>query len=141
MGCGAATGGAALAYTGRTGTSRGGARDVAEASDERTVTRELEIAIPPGPRLGDKVIEVTGLRKGYGDRLLIEDLTFQLPRSGIVGIIGITRHDVTYVESAILCGLRSVYKSKLVGITDSLLDVPRCHLVFFAPALREDALL
>ena len=51
-------------------------------------SRELEIAIPPGPRLGDQVIEVTDLRKGYGDRLLIEDLTFSLPRSGIVGIIG-----------------------------------------------------
>jgi ATP-binding cassette ChvD family protein len=61
---------------------------LAEANDAKTVTRELEIAIPPGPRLGDQVIEVTGLRKGYGDRLLIEDLTFSLPRSGIVGIIG-----------------------------------------------------
>jgi ATP-binding cassette ChvD family protein len=61
---------------------------LAEASDERMITRELEIAIPPGPRLGDQVIEVEHLRKGYGDRLLIEDLTFSLPRSGIVGIIG-----------------------------------------------------
>jgi sulfate-transporting ATPase len=61
---------------------------LAEANDEKTVARELEIAIPPGPRLGDQVIEVDGLRKGYGDRLLIEDLTFSLPRSGIVGIIG-----------------------------------------------------
>src|SRR5215203_6002666 len=57
---------------------------LADASDERTVTRELEIAIPPGPRLGDQVIDVKGLRKGYGDRLLVEDLTFSLPRSGIV---------------------------------------------------------
>jgi len=61
---------------------------LAAASDERAVARELEIAIPPGPRLGDRVIEVAGLRKGYGDRLLIEDLSFSLPRSGIVGIIG-----------------------------------------------------
>ncbi len=61
---------------------------LADASDEKTVTRELEIAIPPGPRLGDAVIDVANLRKGYGDRLLIEDLTFSLPRSGIVGIIG-----------------------------------------------------
>ena len=61
---------------------------LAEASDEKAVTRELEIAIPPGPRLGDKVIDVNGLRKGFGDRLLIEDLAFSLPRSGIVGIIG-----------------------------------------------------
>jgi ATP-binding cassette ChvD family protein len=62
---------------------------LAEANDAKgPQARELEIAIPPGPRLGDQVIEVTDLRKGYGDRLLIEDLTFSLPRSGIVGIIG-----------------------------------------------------
>jgi sulfate-transporting ATPase len=61
---------------------------LAEAESDRGGARELEIAIPPGPRLGDQVIEVEHLRKGYGDRLLIEDLTFSLPRSGIVGIIG-----------------------------------------------------
>ena len=61
---------------------------MAEAQDEKVVTRELEIAIPPGPRLGEQVIDVAGLRKGFGDRLLVEDLTFSLPRSGIVGIIG-----------------------------------------------------
>jgi ATP-binding cassette ChvD family protein len=61
---------------------------LAEAQDEKGSARELEIAIPPGPRLGDTVIEVKDLRKAYGDRLLIEDLTFSLPRAGIVGIIG-----------------------------------------------------
>jgi len=61
---------------------------LAEAESDRSNARELEIAIPPGPRLGDTVIDVTDLRKGYGDRLLIEDLTFSLPRAGIVGIIG-----------------------------------------------------
>jgi len=61
---------------------------LAESNDSKRVERELEIAIPPGPRLGDQVIDVSGLRKGFGDRLLIEDLTFSLPRSGIVGIIG-----------------------------------------------------
>ena len=61
---------------------------LAEANDAKVTARELEIVIPPGPRLGDRVIEVANLRKGYGDRLLIEDLTFSLPRSGIVGIIG-----------------------------------------------------
>jgi ATPase subunit of ABC transporter with duplicated ATPase domains len=61
---------------------------LSEANEAKTTERELEIAIPPGPRLGDQVIEVNGLRKAYGDRLLIEDLTFSLPRSGIVGIIG-----------------------------------------------------
>ena len=47
-----------------------------------------EIYIPPGPRLGDQVIEVEHLNKGFGDRLLISDLSFNLPRGGIVGIIG-----------------------------------------------------
>jgi sulfate-transporting ATPase len=47
-----------------------------------------EIGIPPGPRLGDLVIEAQNLKKGFGDRLLVEDLSFRLPRSGIVGIIG-----------------------------------------------------
>ena len=61
---------------------------LAEAQDDKGGARELEIAIPPGPRLGDTVIEVKDLRKGYGDRLLIEDLTFSLPKAGIVGIIG-----------------------------------------------------
>jgi sulfate-transporting ATPase len=61
-------------------------RLLAEAPDERE--RELEISIPPGPRLGDVVIQANKLRKGYGDRLLFDDLTFALPRGGIVGIIG-----------------------------------------------------
>ncbi|HTQ02344.1 MAG TPA: energy-dependent translational throttle protein EttA [Polyangiaceae bacterium] len=47
-----------------------------------------EISIPPGPRLGDVVIECDHLKKGFGDRMLIDDLTFRLPRSGIVGVIG-----------------------------------------------------
>ena len=49
---------------------------------------KLEIAIPVGKRLGDTVIEVQNVRKGFGDRLLVEDLSFSLPRAGIVGIIG-----------------------------------------------------
>jgi ATP-binding cassette ChvD family protein len=58
----------------------------AEAADRGS--DRLEISIPPGPRLGDTVIEVADLRKGYADRLLIEDLSFSLPRAGIVGVIG-----------------------------------------------------
>ena len=60
----------------------------AEAEAIRGEDTRLEIAIPPGQRLGDTVIEVKGLRKGFGDRLLIEDLSFSLPKAGIVGIIG-----------------------------------------------------
>ena len=59
-----------------------------EAEAEHDTSNRLEIAIPPGPRLGDTVIEVEGLRKGFGDKLLIEDLSFILPPAGIVGIIG-----------------------------------------------------
>jgi ATP-binding cassette ChvD family protein len=47
-----------------------------------------ELFIPPGERLGEKVIEVTGLNKSYGDRLLIDDLTFKMPKGAIVGIVG-----------------------------------------------------
>ena len=61
-------------------------RSQAEAARDRT--DRLEITIPPGPRLGDLVIEAEHLRKGYDDRLLVEDLSFMLPPAGIVGIIG-----------------------------------------------------
>src|SRR6266581_1527192 len=50
--------------------------------------QDLEIYIPPGPRLGQVVIEAKGLKKAYGDRLLFEDLNFRLPPGGIVGVIG-----------------------------------------------------
>ena len=59
---------------------------LAEESQKREET--IEISIPPGPRLGDVVVKAEKLRKGYGDNLLIEDLTFNLPRGGIVGVIG-----------------------------------------------------
>jgi ATP-binding cassette ChvD family protein len=59
---------------------------MAEASERRTTA--LEIAIPPGPRLGDVVVVAEHVGKAYGDRLLIEDLSFNLPRGGIVGVIG-----------------------------------------------------
>ena len=62
-----------------------------EMAAEADRTRKLdfeEIAIPPGPRLGSQVIEVRKLRKGFGDRVLIDNLSFTLPRNGIVGVIG-----------------------------------------------------
>jgi len=58
-------------------------------AEERNVRLdEVQIHIPPGPRLGEVVIEADGVSKGYGEKLLIEDLSFKLPRSGIVGVIG-----------------------------------------------------
>ena len=62
-----------------------------EMAAEADRTRKLdfdEIQIPPGPRLGSKVIEVKDLKKGFGDRVLIDGLSFSLPRNGIVGVIG-----------------------------------------------------
>ena len=52
------------------------------------MVRELEIYVPPGPRLGDLVIELDGVAKGYGDRLLFETLSFSVPPGAIVGVIG-----------------------------------------------------
>ncbi|MFC0434642.1 energy-dependent translational throttle protein EttA [Kutzneria buriramensis] len=59
----------------------------AEAEKNRKLDFE-EIQIPPGPRLGSVVVEVNDLRKGFGDRVLIDGLSFDLPRNGIVGVIG-----------------------------------------------------
>ena len=60
----------------------------AEAAATERAGEKLEITIPPGPRLGDVVVEATELVKGFGDRLLIDGLSFSLPPGGIVGIIG-----------------------------------------------------
>lgn len=59
---------------------------VSQESERRG--RDLEIYIPPGPRLGDVVVEAEGVAKGYGDNLLVDNMSFRLPRGGIVGIIG-----------------------------------------------------
>ncbi len=62
--------------------------DLLEKNEERMRSGAAQIVVPPGPRLGDVVIDVEHLSKGYGDRLLIDDLTFKLPPGGIVGVIG-----------------------------------------------------
>src|SRR5207237_1577182 len=59
---------------------------LSESFEQRAQT--LEIAIPNGPRLGDVVVEADHVSKAYGDRVLIDDLSFKLPRGGIVGVIG-----------------------------------------------------
>jgi len=58
------------------------------AEDRNVKLDQVQLHIPAGPRLGDLVLETDGLRKGFGDRLLIEDLSFSLPPAGIVGVIG-----------------------------------------------------
>lgn len=59
-----------------------------QSQDYQKRNETNELFIPPGPRLGDKVLEVTNLRKSYGDRVLIDDLSFAIPKGAIVGIIG-----------------------------------------------------
>lgn len=76
---------------GRQAKSKARLQRYEEMAAEAERTRKLdfeEIQIPPGPRLGSVVLEATGLRKGFGDRQLIDGLSFTLPRNGIVGVIG-----------------------------------------------------
>jgi energy-dependent translational throttle protein EttA len=68
--------------------ARLGAYDKMLNEDVKQKEEKLEIYIPNGPRLGDKVIEMEGVSKGYGDRILFENLTFKLPPAGIIGVIG-----------------------------------------------------
>jgi ATP-binding cassette ChvD family protein len=70
------------------GKARLGAYEKLLSQETREKEEKLELFIPPGPRLGNKVIEANGVSKAYGDKLLYEDLTFSLPPAGIVGIIG-----------------------------------------------------
>jgi energy-dependent translational throttle protein EttA len=70
------------------GKARLSAYETLRAEEEQRLPESVEIAIPPGPRLGGVVVETEHLRKGYGDRLLIDDLSFALPPGGIVGVIG-----------------------------------------------------
>jgi len=58
------------------------------AEERNAKLDQVQIHIPPGPRLGELVVEADGVRKGFGEKLLIDDLSFKLPRGGIVGVIG-----------------------------------------------------
>ncbi len=58
------------------------------SEEHEKIAKDLELYIPPGPRLGDIVLEAKTLTKGFGDKLLFENLSFNLPRGGIVGVIG-----------------------------------------------------
>jgi len=70
------------------GKARLGAYEKLLSQETKEREEKLELFIPPGPRLGNVVIEANGVSKGYGDKLLYENLTFSLPPAGIVGIIG-----------------------------------------------------
>jgi ATP-binding cassette ChvD family protein len=68
--------------------ARLGAYERLLAEEQNVKLDKVEIHIPAGPRLGDVVIDADGVRKGFGDRLLVDDLTFSLPPAGIVGVVG-----------------------------------------------------
>ena len=98
-----------------------------------------EISIPPGPRLGDVVIEADGLNKGYGDRLLIDELSFRLPRSGIVGVIGPNGAGKTTLFRMIL-GDEAPDRGKLkIGETVKIayIDQSRDCLLYTSPSPRD----
>jgi ATP-binding cassette ChvD family protein len=68
--------------------ARLGAYEKLLAEEQNVKLDKVEIHIPPGPRLGDVVIDAEHVKKGFGDRLLVDDLTFSLPPAGIVGVVG-----------------------------------------------------
>ena len=74
-----------------------------------------QIYIPPGPRLGNEVVEVVNLKKSFGDRLLIDDLSFSLPPAGIVGVVGpngkISKVDVSFLTITKWIGLTNIFNS------------------------------
>ncbi len=93
---------------------------LAEAAAAPVREQRLELAIPPGPRLGDLVVEATELSKGYGDRLLVDRLDFSLPRGGIVGVIGANGAGKTTLLRMITGQEKPDQGSLVVGPTVSL---------------------
>ncbi|WP_337041971.1 energy-dependent translational throttle protein EttA [Emticicia sp. 17c] len=100
-------------------------RMVSEDSKERE--EKLELFIPPGPRLGNKVIEAHNVKMGFGDRLLYEDLNFSLPQNGIVGIIGPNGAGKTTLFKLITGQLKPLDGSFEVGETVKLSYVDQEH--------------
>ncbi|WP_435357320.1 energy-dependent translational throttle protein EttA [Emticicia sp. SJ17W-69] len=98
---------------------------VSEDSKERE--DKLELFIPPGPRLGNKVIEAKGVKMGFGDRLLYEDLNFSLPQNGIVGIIGPNGAGKTTLFKLITGQLQPLAGTFEVGETVKLSYVDQEH--------------
>ena len=95
--------------------------------DQKEREEKLEIFIPNGPRLGNKVIEAKGVAKAYGDKLLFDDLNFVLPPNGIVGVIGPNGAGKTTLFKLIM-GQESVDKGEFdVGETVKIAYVDQTH--------------
>lgn len=107
--------------------ARIGAYDRMVNEDVKQKEEKLEIFIPNGPRLGEKVIVANGVAKGYGDRLLFEDLNFVLPPNGIVGVIGPNGAGKTTLFKLIM-GLEQANKGTFeVGDTVKIAYVDQTH--------------
>jgi sulfate-transporting ATPase len=107
--------------------ARMGAYDRMVNEDVKQKEEKLEIFIPNGPRLGERVISATDVAKGYGDRLLFEDLNFVLPPNGIVGVIGPNGAGKTTLFKLIM-GLEEANKGAFeVGETVKLAYVDQTH--------------
>ncbi|MHB0754008.1 energy-dependent translational throttle protein EttA [Polaribacter sp. M15] len=97
------------------------------SQDQKQVDAKLEIYIPNGPRLGTNVIEATGVSKAYGDKLLYEELAFNLPQAGIVGIIGPNGAGKTTIFRMIMGEETPDKGSFKVGETAKLAYVDQAH--------------
>ncbi|MFT5862507.1 MAG: sulfate-transporting ATPase [Flavobacteriales bacterium] len=97
------------------------------SQDQKQVDEKLEIYIPNGPRLGTNVIEATGVSKAFGDKLLYEDLNFNLPQAGIVGIIGPNGAGKTTIFKMIMGEEAADKGSFTVGETAQIAYVDQSH--------------
>jgi len=95
--------------------------------DARQKEEKLEIFIPNGPRLGDKVVEMEGVKKGFGEKLLFEDLTFKLPPAGIIGVIGPNGAGKTTLFKLIMKQLAAEAGSIDIGDTVKVSYVDQTH--------------
>jgi len=95
--------------------------------DTRQKEERLEIYIPNGPRLGDKVVEMEGVKKGFGDRILFEELSFKLPPAGIIGVIGPNGAGKTTLFKLIMKQLDADTGSIAIGETVKVSYVDQTH--------------
>ncbi|WP_297086113.1 energy-dependent translational throttle protein EttA [uncultured Draconibacterium sp.] len=95
--------------------------------DAKQKEEKLEIFIPNGPRLGDKVVEMDGVKKGFGEKLLFEDLSFKLPPAGIIGVIGPNGAGKTTLFKLIMNQLEADAGSIVIGETVATSYVDQSH--------------
>jgi ATPase subunit of ABC transporter with duplicated ATPase domains len=107
--------------------ARLGAYDKMLNEDVKQKEEKLEIYIPNGPRLGDKVIEMEGVSKGYGERILFENLTFKLPPAGIIGVIGPNGAGKTTLFKLIMKQLKADTGKIDIGETVKISYVDQTH--------------